>query len=118
MKQREKSQWFLALWLEQLVSWGVVYQDREEKEARVLWGGMMNSGLDPLDLRYFRDGPKLSQHGGELGFEPGLSVSRAMFCLAHHPRKSVQCTVELLRAKEESEKAYVQGRTSSWEYWW
>lgn len=56
-----------------------------------------------------------SQHGGELGSEPALSVSRAMFSLPHRPRQNVQYTVKLLRAKEGSERAHVQGRASSWE---
>lgn len=33
-----------------------------------------------------------SQHGGELGFEPGMSISKVTFFLAHHPMQSVQCT--------------------------
>lgn len=96
---------------------GVLFIERREKKRQEwLWGGMMKSFLDPLDLRYLRDGPKLSQHGGEIGFGPGLSVSRPMFSLAHHPRQSVRCSLELLRAKKGSERAHVQGRASSWEY--
>lgn len=54
MKQREESQWFLALWLEQLVDQGVVYQDREEKEAIVPLGRNHEFSFGSIGLEVFK----------------------------------------------------------------